>query len=104
MADEFFLETEQYVKHAKTVGDISEKLKRAELRLASLLNAEGKCWGEDETGQSFEQPYAEKAGTAFFNSNIGVDHLSYLGAAMSWAADQTAGQEHHTENSFSWKG
>ncbi|GAA1593591.1 hypothetical protein GCM10009678_89760 [Actinomadura kijaniata] len=57
MSNELKVETEALRKAAKGFEDASGQVRRIFDRLRSRLDAEGACWGGDETGQQFSQNY-----------------------------------------------
>jgi uncharacterized protein YukE len=56
-------------------------------RLTSALQAEGRCWGGDEVGQSFEHDYLDGVGNTCAGMATLRDAVARVGQSVLTAAD-----------------
>jgi uncharacterized protein YukE len=57
MAGGFNVQTDRLRRGAGGFGDSGDSLSQAGTTLGSALDAQGQCWGNDESGQSFAKDY-----------------------------------------------
>ncbi|MGB3442124.1 MAG: WXG100 family type VII secretion target [Actinophytocola sp.] len=57
MPDGFNVQTDRLRRGASGFGSSGDALSQAGTTLGSALDAQGQCWGNDESGQSFAKDY-----------------------------------------------
>ncbi|WP_225725500.1 MULTISPECIES: WXG100 family type VII secretion target [unclassified Nocardia] len=73
--------------------DESNTVKTAVSKLRQVINAEGKCWGNDETGQAFAKDYEKSAEDELKNIDGLAGVFTNLGAAVVKIADGLQSQD-----------
>jgi hypothetical protein len=82
------------------LGDLSSLVDETRRRLADRLDAEGACWGDDETGTAFQASYGPAAATvreAMSALGLGV---SSVGESLVAAADNVEATDDRTAYRF----
>ena len=100
MADKLKVSVEEYRSYAKKFYNLAGRLEQATSTLNSSLWGEGNCWGNDETGQGFEEGYSPNAAAAFANADIHTDRLNTTGDLVESTADAFAQTEDITTDIF----
>ena len=61
MSDSMRMEPEEIRSGGNKIGHAGEDCENVHQKLKSGLDAEGKCWGDDEAGQEFAKGYEKSA-------------------------------------------
>jgi len=79
---------------------LSQRMAEAAATLHSTLEAEGECWGGDETGTTFANGYLPSAEVAEHSLGFAVGALAALGTELRSTADSFDDTDRGTASSL----
>ncbi len=79
MSDEFWVDTARLREAAPLFDTLTEQIGKARSALTGRLDAEGACWGADESGAAFAQNYVPGV-------EVGLDNVAKMSQVLTWIA------------------
>jgi len=90
MADEFYLDPDEFRVVSRDLREAGTDLKAAQQRLSGILDQYKGAWGSDEIGESFEKNYYENAEKVRIGSGKAGDGIVDTARNAQKSADNLA--------------